>query len=93
MIDGQGHLIKQVQSTRTVTDFRERMAYAARSRSKAAGALAGVGGVFDGAEINLSSAQYNFQGNLNEHSAQFNWNCQRLTGFYSTLLDRLTRTP
>jgi len=78
--------------SRTVTDPREQMAFVARPRSKAAGALAGVGGVvFTTGQIDLT-AQYNFQNASTQHSAEFNWNIQQLggtTGFYKALLQKL----
>jgi hypothetical protein len=64
------------------------MAFCSRPRSKAVGALGGVGGVIHGTEIDLTSA-YNFRGASNEHSAEFNWNIQRIEPFYVQLLTEL----
>jgi len=78
-------------SFRTVTNPHEQMAFVARPRTKAAGAREGVSGVINGGELDLT-AQYHFFGNANEHSAEFNWNIQRLngtSGFYQVLLQKL----
>jgi hypothetical protein len=72
----------------SITDQREIMAFCSRPRSKAVGALGGVGGVIHGTEIDLTSA-YNFRGASNEHSAEFNWNIQRIEPFYVQLLTEL----
>jgi hypothetical protein len=73
---------------RVVTDPREKMAFVARPRSKAAGALKGVAGQVGGGELDLT-AQYHFFGNANEHSAEFNWNIQRVGPFYTELMTGL----
>jgi hypothetical protein len=77
---------------RTVTNPREQMAFVARPRSKAAGAIGGVGGAVKTAgQLDLTSA-FNFRGNSYEHSAEFNWTFQQLggvKGFYQSLLNSL----
>lgn len=72
-----------------VTDPREIMALVARPRSKAVGALRGVGGVIDRAgEVDLTQ-RFNFRGAMDEHSAQFNWNVHRTRDFYGQLLSTM----
>jgi hypothetical protein len=72
-----------------VTDPREIMAFLARPRSKAVGALRGVGGVINQAgEVDLK-ANFGFDRDQSEHSAQFNWNVQRTRGFYGQLLNSM----
>ncbi len=69
-----------------VTDPQEMMSFVARPRSKAVGALADVGGTIKG-QVDLN-ARFGFDDKRDEHSAEFNWNIQRLngeTGFYHTL--------
>jgi hypothetical protein len=73
--------------TGLVTDPREQMAFVARPRSKAAGALAGVASQVDGGDVDLT-AQFNFENNYSEHSAEFNNTIQQLgatNGFYRQL--------
>jgi hypothetical protein len=66
------------------------MSFCARPRSKAVGAQPNVGGVIlTSGQVDLTGA-FHFLGNWDEHSAEFNWNIQRLGGFYALLLDRLT---
>ncbi len=74
--------------TRLVTDPREQMAFVARPRSKAAGALSGVAGQIEGGDVDLT-ARFNFQNNYYEHSGEFNYNIQRVEPFYVTLLNTL----
>jgi hypothetical protein len=72
---------------RTVTDPREQMAFVARPRSKAAGAQPDVGGVIQGGQLDLK-ANYGFDIDSHDHSAEFNWNIQQLggtNGFYRQL--------
>jgi hypothetical protein len=64
------------------------MSFVARPRSKAVGAQPGVEGVIQGGSVDLKG-NYGFDVDRNEHSAQFNWNIQRLSGFYAQLLDKL----
>jgi pimeloyl-ACP methyl ester carboxylesterase len=71
-----------------MTDSREIMSFVARPRSKAVGAQPGVEGVIQGGSVDLKG-NYGFDVDRNEHSAQFNWNIQRLSGFYAQLLDKL----
>jgi hypothetical protein len=71
-----------------IIDPKELMPFIARPRSKAVGALQGVSGMIHGGEVDLT-ANFNFRGAEEEHSAQFNWNIQRLDGFYSQLLENL----
>jgi pimeloyl-ACP methyl ester carboxylesterase len=72
------------QTYRTVTESHEIMSFCARPRSKAVGAQSGVAGVIQGGSIDLT-ANYGFYQGSDEHSAQFNWNIQRLNGFYRQL--------
>jgi hypothetical protein len=71
-----------------VTDRREIMAFCARPRAKAVGALGGVGGVIHGNEVDLTG-QFHFLGKSDEHSAEFNWSIQQVGGFYTELLAKL----
>lgn len=67
-----------------VTDPHEMMSFVARPRSKAFGARGGIAGT---SEVDLH-ANFGFDRNRDEHSAEFNWNVQRLgakDGFYYTL--------
>jgi pimeloyl-ACP methyl ester carboxylesterase len=74
-----------LQGYRTVTDEHEIMSFCARPRSKAVGAQPNVGGVIlTTGQVDLTGA-FNFLGNWDEHSAEFNWNIQRLNGFYRQL--------
>jgi len=79
---------------RVVTNPHEQMAFVARPRSKAAGALPNVGGnIFTTGQVDLH-ANYNFDTPSQDHSAEFNWNIQRLSGtngFYQVLLHDLTQ--
>ena len=80
---------EDLSTHRTVTDPREQMAFVARPRSKAAGALGGVGGVVNTTgQVDLF-ATYGFGGASQDHSAEFNWNIQRVAPFYKTLLNGL----
>ena len=72
-----------------VTDARQIMSFVARPRSKAAGALPGVGGVVATAKQVDLKTSYGFDRGRSEHSAEFNFNIQRLNGFYIELLDKL----
>lgn len=76
------------QGYRIVTDSREIMSFCARPRSKAVGAQPNVGGVIQGGSVDLK-ANYGFDLDKSEHSAEFNRNIQRLMGFYHTLLNAL----
>ena len=67
-----------------VTNAHEKMAFVARPRSKAAGAREGVAGEIGGGEVDLK-ANYGFDRNADEHSAEFNWNIQQLGDFYKQL--------
>jgi hypothetical protein len=69
---------------RTVTNLYELMPFVARPRSQATGARTSVAGVIQGGELDLK-AKYGFDRNSDEHSAQFNWNVQRLGDFYKQL--------
>jgi hypothetical protein len=69
-----------------VTDPRQIMAFVARPRSKAVGALPDVNGAIQGGQLDLK-ANFGFDTDMGEHSAQFNWNIHRLAGFYTSLLD------
>ena len=70
---------------RLIDDDHEIMSFCARPRSKAVGAQLGVGGaILTTGQINLTGA-YNFLGDKSEHSAEFNWNIQRVSGFYKQL--------
>jgi pimeloyl-ACP methyl ester carboxylesterase len=73
----------------TVTDPQELLAFVARPRSKAVGALPGVGGVIQTmGEVDLKGS-FGFDTDRSEHSAQFNWNIQRLEGFYQELITKM----
>ncbi len=72
------------QTSRTVTDTHEIMSFCARPRSKAVGAQPGVGGAIQGGSIDLKG-NFGFNDKKEEHSAEFNWNIQRLSGFYRQL--------
>jgi hypothetical protein len=77
--------------SRTLTDPREKMAFVARPRSQAAGALGDVGGVVLGGQLDLK-ANYGFDTDSHDHSAEFNWNIQQLgktNAFYQVLLQKL----
>ena len=77
------------QGYRTVTDSREIMSFCARPRSKAVGAQPNVGGVLlTSGQVDLKGS-FGFDTDKSEHSAEFNWNIQRLNGFYHTLLNAL----
>lgn len=76
-----------VLSTRVLTDVREECAYASRSRSKAVGALAGVGDLVT-VELDLFQ-NFGFSNKRNEHSAQFNLNYSVTSPFYNALLRKL----
>jgi hypothetical protein len=67
-----------------LTDSHEKMSFCARPRSKAVGAQAGVGGAIQGGSVDLT-ANFGFFQDSSEHSAQFNWPIQRLSGFYRRL--------
>jgi hypothetical protein len=67
-----------------LTDPNEAQPYACRTWAKAVGAEERTAGAVDG-KVNLD-ADFNFD---QEHSAEFNFNIQKLTDFYNTLLDRL----
>jgi hypothetical protein len=69
---------------RAVTDSREIMAFCSRPRSKAVGAQSGVAGVIQGGSVDMT-ANFGFKQASNQHSAQFNWNIQRLGAFYRQL--------
>src|SRR5262249_15151338 len=71
-----------------LTDSHEIMSFCARPRSKAVGAQPGVGGVIQGGQVDLKG-NFGFDLDRSEHSAEFNWNIQRLSGFYAQLLDKL----
>jgi hypothetical protein len=75
--------------TSLVTDPREQMAFVARPRSKAAGALPGIAVNVDSAKQVDLTARFNFQNNYYEHSAQFNYPIQIAEPFYETLLSNL----
>jgi hypothetical protein len=68
--------------TRKVGDPHESMAFIARTRTKAVGALPGVGGVVSW-EVNLGEGtRFNFSRDRSDHSAQFNRNIQQTDAFY-----------
>jgi hypothetical protein len=80
------------ETTRKVGDPHESMAFIARTRTKAVGALPSVGGVVS-REVNLGVAPYNFGRNRADHSAQFNRNIQQTDAFYKTVFDAVRATP
>ena len=76
-----------------VTENREVMSFVARPRSKAVGAQPSVGGViYVLSEVNLN-VNFGFDNKWDEHSAQFNWNIQRLNTFYAELLSEIFPQP
>lgn len=77
---------------RAVTDPHESMAFVARTRTKAVGALTGVGGAIS-QEINLGEGTvYDFGRSRPDHSAEFTRNIQVLQPFYRFVFER-TRQP
>jgi hypothetical protein len=69
-------------AARRVDDVHESMAFLARTRTKAVGALQGVGGAIS-REINLGEGTiFNFSRERPDHSAQFNRNIQQTDAFY-----------
>jgi pimeloyl-ACP methyl ester carboxylesterase len=74
--------------TKLITDSHEIMSFCARPRSKAVGAQSGVAGVIQGGSVDLH-ANFGFDRGSDQHSAQFNWNIQQLSGFYETFLNAL----
>ena len=74
--------------TRTLTDAYEKKAMVARSRSKAVGALANVGGIINAnSSIDLQSPSLGTFGNSrSEHSAQFNRSVQNSRPYYLEIL-------
>ncbi len=64
------------------------MAFIARTRTKAVGALPSVGGVVF-REVDLRGAPYNFGRNRADHSAQFNRNIQHTDAFYKKVFKYL----
>ena len=73
---------------RLVTDLYELMPFVARPHSKAAGAQPGIAGIINGQEVDLHTS-FGFDRPSEDHSAQFNWNVQRVEPFYVTLLNKL----
>ena len=67
-----------------LSDSRQIMSFVARPRSQAVGAMSGVNGAISGAQVDLRGT-YGFDRDETDHSAQFNWNIQRLSGFYRQL--------
>ena len=74
--------------SRVVTNTHESMTYVARSRTRAVGALARVGGSVKGGEVNLETA-FGFTPSREDHSGQFNRKIQDVHGFYETLHKKL----
>jgi hypothetical protein len=74
-------------TSRPVSDIHESMAFAARSRSKAAGAELHNATVF-GSVLNLESA-CNFGAGVDDHSGQFTRSIQELGPFYRRMADEL----
>jgi hypothetical protein len=73
-----------------VTNATERMAFVARSRSRAVGAQPGVSGAIDStAQIELNTGTYGFGNDRTEHSGQFNYNIHKANPFYNSLLNAL----
>ena len=80
-------------TTRLVNDIHESLAFVARTRTKAVGALAGVGGAVS-QEVNIGEGTpYNFSRSRSDHSAQFNRNIQQTHPFYQRVFDALGVTP
>jgi hypothetical protein len=67
-----------------ISDSHEIMSFCARPRSKAVGAQSGVAGVIQGGSVDLH-ANFGFDLGSDQHSAQFNWIIQQLSGFYRQL--------
>jgi pimeloyl-ACP methyl ester carboxylesterase len=87
------YVLLRNQNYRTVTDSHEIMAFCARPRSKAVGAQPGVAGVIQGGSVDLT-ANFSFKQGSDQHSAQFNWPIQQVSGFYAELMaDLLTQHP
>ena len=63
------------------------MAFIARTRTKAVGALAGVGGVIS-QEVQLNSNTYQFGTTRPDHSAEFTRNIQVLQPFYRLVFEK-----
>jgi pimeloyl-ACP methyl ester carboxylesterase len=76
-----------------LTENREVMSFVSRPRSKAVGAQPGVGGVITSLDQVDLKGNYGFDTEWDEHSAQFNWNIQRLNGFYAELVAKLFSEP
>jgi pimeloyl-ACP methyl ester carboxylesterase len=73
---------------RVVTNPHELMPFVSRPRSKAVGALEGVNGMIGGGELDLK-ANFGFDTDSQDHSAQFNWSIQRVEPFYTAILTKL----
>jgi len=73
-------------SNYTVTDLQEIKAVVARSRSAAAGAQTGVGGVINTNDSANLQTSYNFGLTRDEHSAQFTRPAQTAKGYYDGIL-------
>ncbi len=75
-----------------VTDPYEIMSMVARSRSKAIGAQAGVGGVINtSGSVDLVGA-FGFGQTRDEHSAEFKRNIQTALGYYQVILNQIQPT-
>ncbi len=77
---------------RPVTDPHESMAFIARTRTKAVGALAGVGGVVS-QEVQLNNTTYNFGATRSDHSAEFTRIIQQTVAFYQRVFDSVGAVP
>jgi hypothetical protein len=71
---------------REVSDIRESMAFVARPRSKAAGALGAIRGAIQ-SDINLQGMPYNFTRDSEEHGGQWSRPIQKAWDVYSALMD------
>jgi len=73
---------------RSVTDPHETMAFIARARSKAAGAVGPNGQVVSSSSINLET-DYGFTRDADDHSGQFVRRIQQISAFYQRFADEL----
>lgn len=71
---------------RYVTDIHESMAFVARPRSKAAGALGATRGAIQ-SDVSLRGTPYNFTNDPSEHGGQWGRPIQKAWDVYSALMD------
>jgi hypothetical protein len=76
-------------TTRLIYDAHESMAFVARTRTKAVGAMPGVGGIVS-QDIDLSEGTiYDFKRIRADHSAQFTRRVQDVQAFYRTVFEKV----